>query len=137
MKKAARRRPFKAVRIKLARGEPSSERVTHAHGGTFELVVDSGNPVVINDTALTRRSLPSLQRAVGTASVREMQPQSVSEDFALFANVVPGFFYRLGVADPRIGSGPHHSPTFRADDASIPVGIRTMSAVVLDYLGVR
>jgi amidohydrolase len=108
--------------------------ITRAHGGSFELVVDSGNPPVINDTALGRRSVPALQRALGAANVREMQAQSVSEDFALFANAVPGFFYRLGSADPRHGSGPHHSPTFRADDAAIPVGMRTMAGVVMEYL---
>jgi metal-dependent amidase/aminoacylase/carboxypeptidase family protein len=31
-------------------------------------------------------------------------------------------------------SGDHHTPTFRADDSSIPVGIKAMSTIVLDYL---
>ena len=31
-------------------------------------------------------------------------------------------------------SGPHHSPTFRADDAAIPIGMRVMSNVLLDYM---
>ena len=31
-------------------------------------------------------------------------------------------------------SGPHHSPTFRADDAAVPIGMRVMSNVLLDYM---
>jgi amidohydrolase len=57
-----------------------------------------------------------------------------SEDFSFFANEVPGFFYRLGSVKPGTTSGDHHSPTFLADDAAIPIGIRAMSTVLVDYL---
>jgi amidohydrolase len=57
------------------------------------------------------------------------------EDFSRYANVIPGFFFMLGVQKPGGPiSGDHHSPTFMADDAAIPVGVRTMTNVVLDYL---
>jgi metal-dependent amidase/aminoacylase/carboxypeptidase family protein len=39
------------------------------------------------------------------------------------------------VVNPGNVSGGHHTPTFRADDEAIPVGVRTMTALVLDYLG--
>ena len=56
------------------------------------------------------------------------------QDFAYFANEVPGFFYRLGIDREGSVNGPHHSPTFRADDRAVPVGMRVMSNVLLDYL---
>jgi amidohydrolase len=56
------------------------------------------------------------------------------EDFSYFANEVPGFFFRLGQVQPGTTSGGHHTPTFMADDTAIPVGIRAMSALLLDYL---
>lgn len=59
------------------------------------------------------------------------------EDFAYFANEVPGFYFRLGTVDPELGSGGHHTPTFMADDASISHGIRVMSSLLLDYLESR
>lgn len=31
-------------------------------------------------------------------------------------------------------NGLHHSPKFRADDRSVPIGMRAMSNVLLDYL---
>ena len=54
--------------------------------------------------------------------------------FAFFAREVPGFFFSLGTQKPGTQSGGHHTPTFMADDSAIPVGIRAMSAVLLDYL---
>ena len=59
------------------------------------------------------------------------------EDFAYFANEVPGFFFRLGMVAPGETSGGHHTPTFKADDASIPVGMRAMSNLLIDYLKSR
>jgi amidohydrolase len=61
----------------------------------------------------------------------------VSEDFSYFANEVPGFYFRLGQVKPGTTSGDHHTPTFLADDTSIPVGIRTMSLVLVDYLSAK
>jgi len=36
---------------------------------------------------------------------------------------------------PGTTSGPLHSPTYLADDGAVPVGIRAMTTLVLDYLG--
>jgi amidohydrolase len=58
-----------------------------------------------------------------------------AEDFAYFSRAVPSFYYGIGVVNPGNVSGGHHTPTFRADDEAIPVGVRTMTALVLDYLG--
>ncbi|NIX39275.1 MAG: amidohydrolase, partial [Gemmatimonadetes bacterium] len=58
----------------------------------------------------------------------------MAEDFSFFANEVPGFYYRLGTQKPGTQSGNHHTPNFMADDSAIPVGIRAMSYLVVDYL---
>jgi amidohydrolase len=56
------------------------------------------------------------------------------EDFAYFADSIPGFYFMLGVQKPGTVSGDHHTPTFMADDSAIPVGMRAMANVVVDYL---
>jgi len=48
-------------------------------------------------------------------------------------NEVPGFFYRRHLK-PGTTSGGHHTPTYRADDSMIPVGVEAMSFLLLDYL---
>ncbi len=108
--------------------------VTRAHGATYSLEYLRQYPATINDAALTAATLPSLERAVGAKNVQQVEPEPGSEDFSFFANEVPGFFYFLGTQKEGTLSGDHHTPTFLADDGAIPVGIRAMSFVLLDYL---
>jgi metal-dependent amidase/aminoacylase/carboxypeptidase family protein len=108
--------------------------ITRAHGGSFRLAIDTALPPVMNDSALARRMLPSLERAAGAGNVRIIEPASVAEDFSYFANAVPGFFFRLGTRAAGGTTGGHHTPTFQADDLAIPVGVRTMTTLLLDFL---
>jgi amidohydrolase len=109
--------------------------VTEAAGATGEVVrYVRGAPATINHEQLTRESVPSLERAVGKPHVTRIPPAMGSEDFSFFANEVPGFFYRLGQVKPGTTSGDHHTPTFLADDGAIPVGIKAMSLVLVDFL---
>jgi amidohydrolase len=108
--------------------------VAAAGGGTFDLTYERGSPPVINDVALTERMVPTIARVLGAANVRRIEAAMVGEDFSYFANEVPGLFYRLGVQKPGTVSGDHHTPTFQADDSAIPVGMRVMTGVLLDYL---
>jgi amidohydrolase len=108
--------------------------ITRAGGGSFELAYNRGTPSTINDPALAQRVLPSLRKVVGESQVHEVDPTMGGEDFAYFANQVPGFYFRLGVAHPERPSGGHHTPTFLADDSSVPVGMRAMAHLVIDYL---
>jgi len=109
--------------------------VTAAGGGSYELTYERGIPVTVNDVALAERMVPSLERAVGADNVQRLDPATVAEDFAYFANEIPGFYYRLGTLKPGTTSGNHHTPTFQADDSAIPVGIKAMAYLVWDYLG--
>lgn len=109
--------------------------VTEAAGATGEVVrYERGAPATINNVELTRESLPALERVVGKDRVTRVPPAMGSEDFSFFANEVPGFFYRLGQVKPGTSSGDHHTPNYRADDGSIPVGIKAMSYLIVDYL---
>ena len=108
--------------------------ITAADGGSYELTYQRGSPATINDLALTERMLPSLRRVLGDSNVVKIDPAMVSEDFAHFANVVPGFYYRLGQVAPGTTSGDHHTPTYRADDSMIPIGMRVMATLLVDYL---
>ncbi len=111
------------------------EGVTASGGGTFQLAYDRGTPATVNHDGLTAWALPVLGRVVGAENVTEVDPAMGGEDFAYFANEVPGFYFRLGQVAPGTTSGDHHTPTFRADDSAIPIGIRAMSRLVLDFLG--
>ena len=111
--------------------------ITRAGGGSFDLEYDRGSPATINDLELTAEMAPMLGAVVGAGNVDVLDPVMGGEDFSYFANEVPGFFYRLGMVRPGTTSGGHHTPTFMADDASVPVGMRVMSNLLLDYLRAR
>jgi len=109
--------------------------VTRAAGGSFTMEYRSNAPATINDPELARRVRPGMERAVGADKVIEVEPTMAGEDFAYFAERIPGFYFRLGVVAAGAESGGLHTPTFRASDDAIPVGIRAMASVVLEYLG--
>ena len=73
-------------------------------------------------------------RAVGAENVGIVPPETGAEDFSFFAQEVPSFYFKLGAVASGNTSGGHHTPTFRADDEAIPVGVRAMTAVVLEAL---
>ena len=111
-----------------------SEGLATSNGGGVDFSYTRGYPSTLNDSTLARRSAPSLERAVGKDRVLRVEPSMAGEDFSFFANAVPGFFFSLGVQKAGTTSGGHHTPTFVADDAAIPVGIKAMTTLVLDYL---
>ncbi len=117
------------------RMEEILDGVTRAGGGSYEIVQYRNNaPATINDPELSRRVRPAMVRAVGENKVIDTSPTMGGEDFAFFANEVPGFYFRLGVVAPGTTSGGLHTPDFRADDSALEVGIRTMANIVVDYL---
>ncbi|HTJ22263.1 MAG TPA: amidohydrolase [Gemmatimonadaceae bacterium] len=115
----------------------TATHVAEASGAVAEVKVDSGYPVNISDAALTRRMLPALEWAAGVKNVHEMGVNLASEDFSYFAQRAPGMFVNLGVVpagqDPAKAAS-NHSPLFFADEHALPVGVRTMAALAVDYL---
>ena len=116
-----------------------AEHVSAAHGATAVAQVPDtkGNPVTVNDPALTAKMLPSLKRAAGEGNVVEMDLNMGAEDFSFYAREVPGFFFFVG-ATPQgqdaIKAPSNHSPEFFLDESALDVGFRSMLQVTLDYL---
>ena len=84
--------------------------------------------------ALVQRMVPSLERAFGKEHVLLVPPVMATDDFARFSQEVPGMFLFLGVVKVGTTSGANHTANFLADDSAVPVGMRALSTMVLDYL---
>lgn len=108
--------------------------ITAAGGGSYQFDYQRGAPPTVNDETLARQAVPALQRALGADNVIEIEPLMVAEDFAYFAQIVPGFYFQLGTTLPGTTSGFNHTPNFMADDASLPVAIKAMSTLLIDFL---
>ena len=109
--------------------------VCTAHRATCEVDYQRFTPVLVNDPALTRSSVEILQSALGEEAVYEAPPIMAAEDFAEYAEVVPGFFYMLGVGNTEKGWTSYvHTPTFQPDEEALRVGVRAASALLLGTL---
>jgi amidohydrolase len=108
--------------------------ITRAGGGSFELEYKKNAPATVNDKALSQTSAALLARSVGAGNVKVVEPSMGGEDFAYFANQIPGFYFRLGIVAPGTTSGGLHTPTFRADDSAVAVGMKAMSRLLVDWL---
>jgi amidohydrolase len=117
-----------------------AEHIAAGNGASVELQVpaEEGNPVVVNDPALTARARDSLLRAAGPGKVIAIDPITGAEDFAYYANEVPAVFFFVGATPPdrdmkTVAS--NHSPDFYVDEAAtLPLGTRAMLQVSMDYL---
>jgi len=116
-----------------------AEHIAAGNGASVELQVpaEPGNPVVVNDPALTARARDSLLRAAGPGKVIAIDPITGAEDFAFYANEVPAVFFFVGATPPdrdmkTVAS--NHSPDFFVDEAALPLGTRAMLQVSMDYL---
>ena len=111
--------------------------ITKSAGATFTLEFNRSHPLTMNDTALSTRFRPVLERIAGADRVRISPPETGAEDFSYFAQQVPGFYIRIGAVPPGKTSGGHHTPTFYADDATVPLAMRVMAGMVLQVVGRR
>ena len=118
----------------------TAEQIAASAGATAEVTIRQGYPVTINDPALTEQMLPTLQRVSGDRRVMGRALTTGAEDFSYFQREVPGLFFNLGVTplDQDPATVPrNHSPLFFADEAALPVGVRAMAHLAVDFLSSR
>jgi amidohydrolase len=119
-----------------ARVRRTAQLIAQSAGAEAEIEITNTAPVTYNDPALTEKMVPTLRRVAGD-KVFTVQPTTLAEDFSKFQQKVPGMFFYLGVnqkgADPAKVAR-NHSPLFFVDEAALPVGVKTMANLAIDYL---
>jgi amidohydrolase len=111
-----------------ARARRILEGVAAAYGVRVTLDVHYGYPPVVNNVALAQSFLKYMTE-YSRLRVESPPPTMGGEDFAYFAQRVPGAMVRLGIYNERVGSvHSGHSPQFRLDEDAIPTGIATLVA---------
>jgi amidohydrolase len=117
--------------------DATAQHIAMASGARVEVRIDSGYIVTRNDEALTAQMVPTLQRAAGRDNVELAPLATGAEDFSYFQDRVPGLFFFLGVSAPDadLNTVPrNHSPLFFADERALPVGVKAMTSLALDWL---
>jgi amidohydrolase len=119
-----------------ARMQRTVKGVAEAQGLTSSLrFIDEGNAPTVNDKALTERSLPSLARVFGKEGVVAIRPLMVAEDFSVYAKEAPSLLLILGTRNHEKGiESVNHTATFDIDEGALPLGVRTLVTLALDFL---
>ena len=119
----------------------TAESIAAAAGATATVEASVAGSITYNDPALVDRMRPTVERVVGAgipgAKVLPGPRTTTSEDFSLYQQRVPGIFMFLGGTpegtDPKLAA-PNHSPKFFVDERALPIGVRLLSELAVDFL---
>ena len=104
-------------------------------GGDCEVDILHGYPVLFNHEEYTRRAVSYSQRLLGEKNVVDLELRMTAEDFAYFAEKIPGVFYRFGITDAEGKySSPLHSSGFMADEEALKTAMANMAYVAMCFL---
>lgn len=109
--------------------------VVEGSGGQLDLHIERGYPVLYNDTTLTPRVRQSIADYVGEENVLDLDLWMASEDFAFFAQEIPGCFYRLGTRNEERGIVHGlHTPRFDIDEDALQLSTGLMAWLAVESL---
>jgi len=136
-----------AVRKKMIDGIARVANAEAAMAGAPppELKIEEGGKAVINDQALTDRTVPVFKAAFGEHAIAMPQPIYASEDYSEFIIAgVPSFFFEIGVYDPkRVADAKasglplpgNHSPQFApVPEPTIRTGVEAMTLALMNAM---
>ncbi|MFW2377427.1 MAG: amidohydrolase [Cellulophaga baltica] len=112
-----------------------TEGLAKTYGGSATIEFQNNTAITYNDEKLTEAMLPTLQKTAGVENVVLIKATTGGEDFSFFQEKVPGFYFFLGGMTPgNTEAFPHHTPDFKIDDSGMLLGVKTLTAMSLDYL---
>jgi amidohydrolase len=103
----------------------------HETDSAFEVMSNlelvHGTVPLMNEPNVTRTVMEVGEELIGDRASRLGRPLTVSDDFAEFLTRIPGCYFMLGARPPGDITPAHHSPTFRIDEAALPVGVKVLA----------
>lgn len=114
----------------------TAQGIARAMRATARVDFEMRYPPTVNDAAMAELAAGALRRVLGAEHVRDADPNFAAEDFSFVLQRVPGAALMLGVRHPSWEEPkPVHTPRFVLDEDAIPVGVASMAAVALEFLG--
>ncbi|MBB1371437.1 MULTISPECIES: M20 family metallopeptidase [unclassified Pseudoalteromonas] len=118
----------------------TATHIAKASGAEAQVNIFKGYPVTVNNPELTAQMLPTLKNIVGKDNLFDVPKVTGAEDFAFYAQQVPGLFLFLGgtPTGQDVKTAPtNHSPYFYVDESTLKVGTKAMSQLAIDYLAAQ
>ncbi|MEM8889712.1 MAG: M20 family metallopeptidase [Bacteroidota bacterium] len=104
-------------------------------GGSVELEIKKGYPVLYNDEVLTRNARAHICDYIGEENVVDMDIWMAAEDFAWYTQEIPGCFYRLGTRNESRGIVHGvHTPRFDIDEDALKLSTGLMAWLAIKEL---
>jgi amidohydrolase len=115
-----------AAIVRLAAGIETGMRVS------CEVDYRRGVPSLVNDDKVLEPTVAAVRKQFGDVA-QEGQPSLGGEDFALLADLVPGFQLRVGSGAPGRADKLHNSD-YQPDERCIGLGVQALSRAALEIL---
>jgi amidohydrolase len=111
-----------------------STDLASAAGGTVELEIRHGYPVLVNDPIVTQKARSYAIEYLGEQYVHDLDLRMTAEDFAYFAQKYPVTLFRLGTSDPGKQSSALHTSTFNVNESSIELSMGLLAYMAVSFL---
>ena len=105
--------------------------VAAAYSCTAEVAFHPGVPATVNSPELTALARKAALELVKPDKVAAPRPDMGSEDFAVFGQHIPAFFYWLGSGFPGQSNPCWHNEHFRTDDSALPLAAALLAQSAL------
>ena len=102
-----------------------AERVAESMGNTAQVEIRHGYPVLVNAPELCQSVRQMLSAECENAECVEVPMRMTADDFAYYAQQIPGLYLRLGVG---VGAGLHTS-TFSPDEQALGVALSALQVL--------
>jgi len=116
----------KDVRKKIMEELDRACSIARILGGDYHIHYEMGYPTTVNDANITRVMREVAIELIGEKNVLEIPKKTWSEDFSMFAEVVPGAFMFLG-GEVKGDRRSHHSATFDIEESGLYIGTAILS----------
>lgn len=105
-------------------------------GATADVQISMEDAMLVNNETLTAEMLPTIQSLAGNANTQLVAAGMGAEDFAYFAQKVPGFFFSTGALPKGMNAGQvgHHTPDFQIDEHSMVTGVKALCHLTVNYM---
>ena len=109
-----------------------SSAVAETYSLTIDFDIRKGYPCLVNDEAVTKKSIVFAKEYMGTENVIDLPIRMTAEDFSYYSHQVPSCFYRLGTANKSKGiTHGLHTSRFNIDESSLKVGMGLMAYLAI------
>jgi len=109
-----------------------SNAIAQAYNLEIDFNIRKGYPCLVNDEALTKKSIAFAKQYLGEDNVIDLPIRMTAEDFSYYSHEVPSIFYRLGTANKSKGiTHGLHTSRFNIDEKSLKIGMGLMAYLAI------